>query len=86
MFTVILASSETIAPQDVLPVGATRLISETKPIKIDPAAKGSGLLNAVLALLAPFNPDESERYDDEVIDLNVSAFLIVYVQVYLYCT
>lgn len=72
-------TSESIAPQDVLPVGATRLISEMQPIKIDPAAKGSGLLNAVLALLAPLNPDENERYDEEVLDLNVVAFLIVYV-------
>jgi polyribonucleotide 5'-hydroxyl-kinase len=52
-----------------------------QPIKIDPSARGSGLLNSVLAVLALPNPDENERYDEEVLDLNVSAFLVVYATV-----
>ena len=48
-----------------------------QPAQIDPAQSGSGLLNAILALLAPPNPDENERYDEEILDLNVIGFLVV---------
>jgi polyribonucleotide 5'-hydroxyl-kinase len=34
-------------------------------------------MNAVLAMLAPFNPDENERYDEEILDLPVTGFLVV---------
>jgi hypothetical protein len=50
-----------------------------QPVQVDPAQAGSGLLNMVLAFLAPVNPDENERYDDEILDLNVIGFLVVYV-------
>lgn len=66
-----------MAPSDVLPVGATRVVSEIQPSLVDPASPGSGLLNCVLALLAPQNPDENERYDEEILDLSVIGFLIV---------
>jgi polyribonucleotide 5'-hydroxyl-kinase len=70
-------SLENMAPSDVLPVGATRVVSEMQPALIDPASPSSGLLNCVLALLAPPNPDENERYDEEILDLTVVGFLIV---------
>jgi hypothetical protein len=54
-----------------------------QPVQIDPSQSGSGLLNALLALLAPPNPDESERYDEEILDLTVIGFLIVYVPILL---
>lgn len=66
-----------MAPSSALPIGATRVVSEMQPIQIDPAQAGSGLYNAVLALLAPPNPDESERYDEEILDLHVVGFIIV---------
>jgi polyribonucleotide 5'-hydroxyl-kinase len=66
-----------MAPSSALPIGAARVLSEMQPIQINPAEPGSGLLNAVLALLAPPNADESERYDEEILDLPVSGFLIV---------
>lgn len=69
---------ETMAPTSALPIGAARVVSEMQPVPIDPAQPGSGLLNAVLALLAPPNPDENERYDEEILDLTVTGFLIVY--------
>ncbi|KAF8969715.1 Pre-mRNA cleavage complex II protein Clp1-domain-containing protein [Flammula alnicola] len=69
--------SDTMAPSDALPVGATRTVSEMQPVLVDPASPGSGLLNAVLALLSPANPDENERYDEEILDLPVVGFLIV---------
>jgi polyribonucleotide 5'-hydroxyl-kinase len=50
-----------------------------QPVTIDPSQVGSRLLNAVLALLAPPNPDENERYDEEILDLTVAGFLVVYV-------
>jgi polyribonucleotide 5'-hydroxyl-kinase len=66
-----------MAPSSALPIGATRVVSEMQPVQIDPAQPGSGLLNSVLALLAPPNPDENERYDEEILDLNVVGFLVV---------
>ena len=72
-----------IAPSSALPIGAQRAVTELQPVPVDPAQKGSGLLNSVLALLAPLNPDENERYDEEVLDLAVVAFLVVYVRPFL---
>lgn len=66
-----------MAPSSALPIGAQRAVSELQPILVDPEQKGSGLLNSVLALLEPQNPDENERYDEEILDLSVSAFLVV---------
>ncbi len=66
-----------MAPSDALPVGAKRVVSETQPVLVNPSQPGSGLLNAVLALLSPFNPDENERYDEEILDLTVVGFLVM---------
>lgn len=67
-----------MAPSSALPIGGTRILSEMQPVLIDPSQTGSGLLNAVLALLAPLNRDESERYDEEILDLNVTGFIVMY--------
>ncbi|KAJ7087751.1 Pre-mRNA cleavage complex II protein Clp1-domain-containing protein [Mycena epipterygia] len=70
--------AETMAPSSALPIGAARAVSETQAVSIDPSQPGSGLLNAVLAVLAPpVNTDESERYDEEILDLPISGFIIV---------
>ncbi|KAF7338052.1 mRNA cleavage and polyadenylation factor CLP1 [Mycena venus] len=70
--------AETMAPSSALPIGAARAVSETQAVPINPAMPGSGLLNAVLAVLAPpVNTDESERYDEEILDLPISGFIIV---------
>lgn len=29
--------------------------------------------------MSPFNPDENERYDEEILDLTVEGFIVVYV-------
>lgn len=78
-----VTSLESMAPSSALPIGGTRLVSEMQPVLIDPAQSGSGLLNAVLALLAPPNPDEAERYDEEILDLPVVGFLVMSVLVSL---
>ena len=64
-----------MAPSSALPIGAARVVSEMQPLVVDPTAGGSGLYNAVLAILAPPNPDESERYDEEIIDLPVVGYI-----------
>ncbi|KAG1891418.1 Pre-mRNA cleavage complex II protein Clp1-domain-containing protein [Suillus subluteus] len=69
--------AETMAPSSALPIGAARMLSEMQPVLVDPASSSSGLLNSILALLAPFNPDESERYDEEILDLSVVGFIVV---------
>jgi len=68
-----------MAPSSALPIGATRVVSEMQPVPVDPSQPGSGLLNAVLAVLAPPNPDENERYDEEILDLTVTGFIIMFV-------
>jgi len=75
--TIYRIGAESMAPSSALPIGATRVVSEMQPVSVDPAQPGSGLLNAVLALLAPPNADEAERYDEEILDLNVTGFLVV---------
>ncbi|KAG1754357.1 Pre-mRNA cleavage complex II protein Clp1-domain-containing protein [Suillus lakei] len=69
--------AESMAPSSALPIGAARMLSEMQPVLVDPASSSSGLLNSIIALLAPFNPDESERYDEEILDLSVVGFLVV---------
>ncbi|KAF8891289.1 Pre-mRNA cleavage complex II protein Clp1-domain-containing protein [Infundibulicybe gibba] len=69
--------SDTMAPSSALPVGATRVVSEMQPVQVDPSQSGSGLLNSVLAVLAPPNPDENERYDEEILDLTVTGFIVI---------
>ncbi|KZT09713.1 uncharacterized protein LAESUDRAFT_810681 [Laetiporus sulphureus 93-53] len=75
--TIYRIGEETMAPTSALPIGATRVVSEMQPLLVDPTQPGSGLYNAVLALLAPPNADESERYDEEILDLPVVGFLVV---------
>ncbi|KAJ7219572.1 Pre-mRNA cleavage complex II protein Clp1-domain-containing protein [Mycena pura] len=70
--------AESMAPSSALPIGAARVVSETQAVPVDPAASGSGLLNAVLAVLAqPANTDEAERYDEEILDLPIMGFIVV---------
>jgi hypothetical protein len=72
--------SESMAPSSALPIGATRTVNEMQPIPLDPASHGSGLLNAIVALLAPpVHAEETERYDEEVLDLPASGFLAMFV-------
>lgn len=68
---------DTMAPSDVLPVGATRTVSEMQPASVDPGAPSSRLTNGVLALLSLPSEDEGERYDEELLDLAVVGFLVV---------
>ncbi|KAH7889600.1 Pre-mRNA cleavage complex II protein Clp1-domain-containing protein [Phlebopus sp. FC_14] len=75
--TIYRIGEETMAPSSALPIGATRALSEMQPTVLNPTSSGSGLLNRVLAMLAPFNPDESERYDEEILDLHVVGFLVI---------
>jgi polyribonucleotide 5'-hydroxyl-kinase len=48
-----------------------------QPVKIDPAQGGSGLLNAVLALLVQSDGGEHEKDDDAILDTDVAGFLEV---------
>ena len=64
-----------MAPSSALPIGAARVVSEMQPLVVDPTLGGSGLYNAVLAILSPQNPDESERYDEEILDLPVVGYI-----------
>ena len=67
-----------MAPSSALPIGASRTVSELLPLHVDPSSSSSGLLNSVLALLASTAGD-GEQYDEEIADLPVQGFIIVYV-------
>ena len=71
-----------MAPTSAFPIGATRVVSEMQPLLVDAGQPGSGLYNTVLAILAPPNPDESERYDEEVLDLPVFGYIVMCVKSY----
>ncbi|KAG6879257.1 Cleavage polyadenylation factor subunit clp1 [Termitomyces sp. T32_za158] len=75
--TILRIGAETMAPSSALPIGAARVVSEMQPVPVDPSQPGSGLLNAVLGVLAPPNPDENERYDEEILDLTATGFIII---------
>ena len=67
-----------MAPSSALPIGASRTVDELLPLHVDPSSPSSGILNSVLALLASTASD-GEQYDEEVVDLPVHGFIIVYV-------
>lgn len=71
-----------MAPSSALPIGASRAVSELLPLHVDPSSPSSGVLNSVLALLASTASD-GEHYDEELVDLPVHGFIIVYVCPYL---
>lgn len=82
---VVLPYPESMAPSSALPIGATRTVNEMQPISLEPSSPGSGLLNAIVALLSPpVHLEETERYDEEVLDLPVSGFLAMLVPLYLF--
>jgi polyribonucleotide 5'-hydroxyl-kinase len=66
--------AESMAPSSALPIGATRTVSELVPVRVDPAQPGARAHNALLALMAP-PADEAERYDEEILDMQVAGFL-----------
>jgi len=72
-----VALTESMAPSSALPIGASRAVSELLPLHVDPSSFSSGLLNSVLALLVSTAGD-GEQYDEELIDLPVQGFIIVY--------
>jgi len=75
--TIYRVGPESMAPSSALPIGAARTLSEMQPTLLDPASSSTRLVNRVLALLAPFNEDENERYDEEILDLPAVGFLVV---------
>ncbi|KAI0807663.1 Pre-mRNA cleavage complex II protein Clp1-domain-containing protein [Fomes fomentarius] len=75
--TIYRIGEETMAPTSALPIGAARVVSEMQPLLVDPSLSGSGLYNAVLAVLAAPNADETERYDEEILDLPVLGFIVI---------
>lgn len=71
-----------MAPSSALPIGAQRVVSEMQPVLIDPAQPGSGLLNAVIALLTPASTEQAERATDKLVDRDVAGFLVVCVRLF----
>ncbi|KAH6918292.1 cleavage/polyadenylation factor ia subunit Clp1p [Coprinopsis sp. MPI-PUGE-AT-0042] len=69
--------TDAMAPSSALPVNATRQVSELQPVNVNPLMPSSKLLGSVLAVMAPFNEDENERYDEEILDLGVVGFIYV---------
>ncbi|KAJ1026949.1 hypothetical protein NDA16_002242 [Ustilago loliicola] len=79
---------ESLAPSSALPIGASRTVTETQLVKLDPtnsAADQSSLLHSVLALIQPSRggggagqPDSSTNpTDDEIIGAPILGFIHV---------
>jgi len=69
-----------MAPSSALPIGSAAIVTELKPIKVDPGIPGSGLLNTVLALLSPVQHHggtSEDASDEEILECDVAGFLIV---------
>ncbi|KAH9966851.1 hypothetical protein BC827DRAFT_1153171 [Russula dissimulans] len=61
-----MGGTESMAPCSALQIGAMHTMNEMQPMTLDPASPGSGLLNAVVALLAPpVHPKETQRLIDD---------------------
>ncbi|KAH8826944.1 Pre-mRNA cleavage complex II protein Clp1-domain-containing protein [Flagelloscypha sp. PMI_526] len=74
--------AESMAPSSALPIGASRVLSEMQPVLIDPTQPGSGLLNAVAAIVAfpPENPNTTEGThleENQLIDTTVAGFIVI---------
>jgi polyribonucleotide 5'-hydroxyl-kinase len=71
---------ESMAPSSALPIGAARVITALQPMKVDPSQAGSGILNALLALLSPLPPGTNiSDVGEGLIDVDVAGYLLVYV-------
>ncbi|EJD53335.1 cleavage/polyadenylation factor ia subunit Clp1p, partial [Auricularia subglabra TFB-10046 SS5] len=68
-----VGGTDSMAPSSALPIGGSRIVSEIQPTPVDPSLPGSGLLNAVLALLSP-SPSGTEQ---TLTDRDVAGFLVV---------
>lgn len=83
-----------MAPSSALPIGSAPIISETRPIKIDPSQPGSGLMNTLLAILTPIpekqavstvlsaegeKPSIKSITDEDILARDVAGFVLVYV-------
>lgn len=77
--TIYRIGAGSMAPSSALPIGAQRVLSEMQPVLVDPGSSGAGLHNAVMGLLAPANPDENERYEGDILDLPIVAFVVMWV-------
>ncbi|KAG8947909.1 Cleavage polyadenylation factor subunit clp1 [Tulasnella sp. 419] len=71
--------AESMAPSSALPIGASRVVSEMVPTRVEPSSPG--VLNSILALLPP--PPQSPVSDEEAIpedfllSSDVVGFLLV---------
>ena len=76
------SASESMAPSSALPIGASRVITELEPTRVNP--QEDGLLNALLALLPQPSSNPSAKdvvlSDEELLASDVSGFLLVYVK------
>ncbi|KAF8323070.1 Clp1-domain-containing protein [Clavulina sp. PMI_390] len=91
--TIYRLGGDTMAPSSALPIGSAPVISEMKPVKIDPSQPGSGLLNTLLAILTPIpakqitpaigldsskpTVDTKEASDEDILARDVAGFVIV---------
>jgi len=70
---------ESLAPSSALPIGASRVISTIQPVLVDPSSPmhQSRLLHGVLALLAPAPSTPVQDDLSQVLERNVSGFLVI---------
>ncbi|KAH7107704.1 Pre-mRNA cleavage complex II protein Clp1-domain-containing protein [Auriculariales sp. MPI-PUGE-AT-0066] len=73
-----VGGAESMAPSSALPIGGERRISEVEAIPVDPSQPGSGLLNAVLALLSQSEMDgDGDGHDQQLALHDIAGFVII---------
>ncbi|PVG01138.1 hypothetical protein CPB86DRAFT_773489 [Serendipita vermifera] len=65
---------ESFAPSSALPIGASRILGEMKPTKIDPSQPGSRIVNSILAVTTL---TEVPQLEEDIVDADIMGFIVI---------
>lgn len=65
---------ESFAPTSALPIGASRILGEMQPVKIDPSQPGARIVGSLLAVSSLVGVPESE---EDIVDADVIGFIVI---------
>lgn len=73
-FPKLIQATENFAPSSALPIGASRILGEMQPVKIDPSQPGSRIVGSILAVSSLVGIPESE---EDIVDADVIGFIVM---------
>jgi len=65
---------ESFAPSSALPIGASRILGEMQPVKVDPSQPGSRIVGSILAVSSLVGIPES---GEDIVDADVIGFIVM---------